>query len=66
VRTASEQYTEHGADGAEGIEYYDLLADPYQLTSRHDDPPTLLARTRLSAVLDQLIGCVGAACRVTG
>jgi arylsulfatase A-like enzyme len=63
VRTATEWYTEHGAAGDEGVEYYDLTTDPFQLDSRHDDPTTAVARARLDSVLAGLVGCQGAACQ---
>ncbi|MEL7206810.1 MAG: sulfatase-like hydrolase/transferase [Actinomycetota bacterium] len=65
VRTASHWYTEHGNNGSAAIEYYDLTTDPYQLTSRHDDPVTAAVRSHLAGVLDQLVGCAGVSCRVS-
>lgn len=45
-------------------EYYDLVADPYQLVSRHADPSTAARRTELASLLAQLKTCAGATCQV--
>jgi N-acetylglucosamine-6-sulfatase len=58
LRSGRHAYVETGDER----ELYDLEADPYQLGSRHDSAdPTLL--TDLSARLEALLGCAGAACR---
>jgi len=44
-------------------ELYDLDADPYELTSRHDDPRYAKVRTFLDQRLDKLQGCQGEECR---
>jgi N-acetylglucosamine-6-sulfatase len=43
-------------------EYYDLDTDPYQLTSRHDDPRTDRERAYLQGLVDQFKTCVGSGC----
>src|SRR5918999_1011697 len=44
-------------------ELYDLVRDPYQLTSLHGDPAHQRLRTWLAARLAPLRSCTGAACR---
>jgi N-acetylglucosamine-6-sulfatase len=44
-------------------ELYDLMRDPYQLTSLHADPAHQRVRTRLAARLARLRSCAGAICR---
>jgi arylsulfatase A-like enzyme len=58
VRTESWIWVEY--DSGER-ELYDLVADPYQLESRHADPAYSAERNQLEAVLAQLRPCVGAA-----
>ena len=62
IRTQTDVYLEY-ANGER--EYYDLVNDPYQLTSRHGDAATATRRTALASRLAQLKTCVGAACEVT-
>jgi len=42
---------------------YDLVADPYELTSRHADPSLAGVKAELARRLALLRGCRGAACR---
>jgi hypothetical protein len=44
-------------------ELYDLVADPYQLASRHADPAAAAVRTELARRLAALRRCSGASCR---
>ena len=44
-------------------ELYDVVRDPYQLTSRHADPRLAAVRTQLSFLLDELRTCAGPTCR---
>ncbi|MPY98279.1 MAG: sulfatase-like hydrolase/transferase [Actinophytocola sp.] len=53
-------YVEH-ATGE--VELYDLVRDPHQLRSRHDDPEYLAARTQLAAKLAATRKCDGPTCR---
>jgi len=47
-------------------ELYDLLRDPFQLRSRHNDPRYAATRRVLRAELDRLATCRGRACRLPG
>ncbi len=58
VRTERYSYTESD-DG--GIELYDHVVDPYELTSFHDDPRYAAVRDHLAEVLHGMLGCVGVA-----
>lgn len=49
-------------DNAQGLELYDLRADPYQLESLHADPARAAIRDQLAARLAQLRVCAGPAC----
>ena len=51
-----------GVTGA--YELYDLLRDPYELTSHHDDPAYADVRAELSATLRELKECSGARCQM--
>ena len=44
-------------------ELYDLVADPDQLVSRHDDPSLAPVRAELGRRLARLVDCAGATCR---
>ena len=44
-------------------ELYDLVADPDQLVSRHDDPSLAPVRAELGRRLARLADCVGPTCR---
>jgi N-acetylglucosamine-6-sulfatase len=44
-------------------ELYDLVADPFELTSRHDNPAQTLTKAALKARLAQLRTCAGASCQ---
>ncbi|HYF46561.1 MAG TPA: sulfatase [Acidimicrobiales bacterium] len=56
VRTWRYSYAESD-DG--GIELYDHVVDPYELTSFHDDPRYAAVRDALAEVLHGMVGCVG-------
>ncbi len=58
VRTDRYVYAETGAER----ELYDLFADPFELSSRHNDPALAAVRTRLDALLAQLTACGGRGC----
>jgi N-acetylglucosamine-6-sulfatase len=47
-------------------ELYDLLRDPFQLRSRHNDPRYAATRRVLRAELERLATCRGRACRLPG
>jgi arylsulfatase A-like enzyme len=59
VRTTRYVYVEHTSGERE---LYDLVADPYQLQSRHADPAFAALRTQLVARLARLRACAGSAC----
>lgn len=60
VRTDRYLYAEHETGERE---LYDLLEDPYQLASRHDDPAYAAVRTDLATRLATLRSCSGQRCR---
>lgn len=61
VRTADwETYVEHETGEKE---YYDLIADPWQLDSAHSAPENAERLAQLSETLSVLKGCEGAGCR---
>lgn len=59
LRTPRYMYAEHR--GGER-ELYDMVEDPHQLESRHDDPELAEVREQLAARLAELRDCVGATC----
>lgn len=59
IRTRRFMYAEHA--GAER-ELYDLVVDPFQLRSRHQDPAYRRAREELADRLGSLRDCSGKAC----
>jgi arylsulfatase A-like enzyme len=61
VRTNSFAY--HYYPGTEEEELYDLIADPYQLQSRHDDPAYAEMKATLRSRLEMLKTCAGVTCR---
>jgi N-acetylglucosamine-6-sulfatase len=61
VRTNSFAY--HYYPGTEEEELYDLIADPYQLQSRHDDPAYAETKATLRSRLDMLKDCAGVTCK---
>ena len=60
VRTTSWEWVEYQSGERE---LYDLTNDPYQLTSRHDDPTLLVTKTQLADLLARLRTCTGDSCR---
>ena len=44
-------------------ELYDMINDPYQLTSRHKDPSLMSLRRDLADLLAELKTCTGDSCR---
>lgn len=60
VRTPRYMYAEHPADERE---LYDLLSDPFQLTSVHAEPGREALRAELARRLERLRSCAGADCR---
>lgn len=45
-----------------GRELYDLKADPYEMSSKHDDPAYAEVRKALEKALTKVQGCTGDAC----
>jgi arylsulfatase A-like enzyme len=65
IRTEQYKYVEWTkANGTQEFELYDLIADPYELESRHADPTLATVRAALDAKLEVLKTCVGSACNV--
>ena len=60
VRTDRYLYVEYGSGD---LELYDLVADPYQLESRHADASFASVLAGLAGLLDDLESCAGSACR---
>lgn len=66
VRTNRYVYAEHnGTDFGFEREFYDLVADPYQLVSKPSDPAYSSIVTDLEGRLGALRTCVGATCWMT-
>lgn len=59
IRTERHLYVEHSTGERE---LYDLLADPYQLDSRHADPALQAVRDDLAKRLHLLRSCAGQSC----
>jgi N-acetylglucosamine-6-sulfatase len=59
IRTESYIYAEHSTGERE---LYDLTVDPFELTSRHDDPAYAAVRAQLAARLHELQVCAGPSC----
>lgn len=66
VRTADYNYAEHVNDKEvyTGNEFYDLVADPYEVDSRPDDPNYQQVIDQLKPLLANLRGCQGDTCWV--
>lgn len=62
VRTSRWSYHRH-RNGA--VELYDLVKDPRQLRSRHDDPDYAQVRRELYRLWREVKDCRGAGCKVT-
>ena len=60
IRTARYLYAEHG-NGEK--ELYDLMNDPFELRSRHNDPAYASIRGQLTTRLHALETCAGSSCR---
>ncbi len=60
VRTDRYLYVEYGSGD---LELYDVVADPYQLESRHADASFASVLAGLAGLLDDLESCAGSACR---
>ncbi len=60
IRTERYVYLEHSSGERE---LYDLLTDPYELESKHDDPLYAAAEADLASRLALLRDCVGLACQ---
>ncbi len=60
IRTERYKYAEH--DTGE-TELYDLDQDPFELSSRHNDPAYASVQAQLAARLHQLQSCAGPSCR---
>jgi hypothetical protein len=60
VRTDRYLYAEYGTGERE---LYDLRSDPFELTSRHNDPSLAAVRAKLDATLARLQNCAGKGCR---
>lgn len=66
IRTEQYKYVEWTRPNRDQeFELYDLLADPYELDSRHDDPAFASVRASLAAKLEVLNACAGTGCRQT-
>jgi len=63
IRTTRWKYILHFETGEE--ELYDLMADPFEIDSRHADPAVSAIKQVLRAKLDQLTVCKGAGCRAS-
>jgi arylsulfatase A-like enzyme len=63
VRAGRWKYVEYNNGDRE---LYDLVADPYQLQSLHEDPSKAELIARLSALLEGFRTCKGSSCVVTG
>ena len=61
IRTGRYMYAEHDTGERE---LYDLIKDPYELVSRHNDPAYAAVKAELARRLDVLRTCSGAGCRV--
>ncbi|HEY0638494.1 MAG TPA: sulfatase [Pseudonocardiaceae bacterium] len=59
IRVGRYSYVEHSSGERE---LYDLVTDPYQLRSRHDDPALAAVRSALAARLATLRSCAGNTC----
>lgn len=59
IRTARYVYVEHSTAERE---FYDLLVDPFQLQSRHNDPTYAQIRAALAEQLHLLQACAGQTC----
>jgi N-acetylglucosamine-6-sulfatase len=60
IRDGNWQFNEY-QNGDE--ELYDLIADPFELVSKHDDPAQALTKVALKSRLAQLKSCAGASCQ---
>jgi N-acetylglucosamine-6-sulfatase len=60
IRDGNWQYNEYPKDDEE---LYDLIADPFELTSLHDDPAQALTKATLKSRLAQLKSCAGVSCQ---
>ena len=60
VRTTSWEWVEYQSGERE---LYNLTNDPYELTSRHDDPTLLATKAQLADLLARLRTCAGNSCR---
>jgi N-acetylglucosamine-6-sulfatase len=61
IRTESHIYAEYSSGEKE---LYDLVQDPFELDSRHDDPAYALVQAELAARLHELQVCAGPSCHV--
>jgi len=61
IRTPRYKYVEYNTGEKE---LYDLVADPFELQSRHGDPAFAFLQAELARRLAPLRGCVGTACQV--
>ena len=61
IRTERYVYAEHSTGETE---LYDVLKDPFELVSRHNDPAYASIKARLASHLQQLRNCAGPSCRV--
>ena len=61
VRASRYVYFEYGETGE--VEFYDMTADPYQLTNLAPDPRYDNVEAQLAALLDRLKDCAGPECR---
>ncbi len=61
IRTESHLYAEHSTGARE---LYDLVEDPFELQSRHDDPAYAPVQAQLAARLHELQLCAGPTCQL--
>jgi arylsulfatase A-like enzyme len=60
VRSGRWMWVEYAAGGRE---LYDMVEDPYQLVSRHNDPSLAAKKAELTSLLARLRTCAGDTCR---
>jgi arylsulfatase A-like enzyme len=60
IRTEPYLYAEHGSGEKE---LYDLRQDPFELSSRQNDPAYASVQAQLAAALHELQNCAGSTCR---
>jgi len=59
---AQQVYTKWNDNGTEYTEYYDLISDPWQLESRHNDASRSAQMQTLLGHVNNLQACTGSSC----